>query len=259
MTTTRAVEAGETPPRRARFDGDRPFIVFERLGAVLFPMSCPACRRFLGRIESWPLCGECLTRVECTGAAICAGCGRPLHGGEACKSCGDGRLPPPAFPIRSAARYAGPAKEAIVAAKSGGRADLAAWLGRTLAPLAEPFLDARRPDVVPVPLHPAKLALRGWSLPDRMARRLALKLGGRFRPAWLERIRETPTQVGRDWNQRWENVAGAFVRGRAPSLAGRLVFLVDDVATSGSTLAAAGAPLLDAGAEVVGLTVARVW
>jgi predicted amidophosphoribosyltransferase len=107
--------------------------------------------------------------------------------------------------------------------------------------------------LVPVPLHPIRLRARGYN----QARALAEALGaieGVPVLDLLERVRTTQSQVGLGRSERAVNVEGAFIcRSGAPAVAG----LVDDVTTSGATLAAAGSALLQAGAcRVVGLAFA---
>ncbi|MGH7587283.1 MAG: ComF family protein, partial [Gemmatimonadota bacterium] len=107
--------------------------------------------------------------------------------------------------------------------------------------------------LVPVPLHPVRLRARGYN----QARALAEALGSiHALPVLdaLERVRATRSQVGLGRSERAVNVEGAFIcRLGAPPVVG----LVDDVTTSGATLAAAGSALLEAGTRrVVGLVFA---
>lgn len=109
--------------------------------------------------------------------------------------------------------------------------------------------------VAPVPLHPARLAERGYNQSQLLAERLAALTGVPCVPETLTRQRQTLSQVGLDHDQRQANMAGAFMAQPAVA-AGRAVLVLDDVYTTGSTLAACAEAALAAGARAVyGLTV----
>ncbi len=122
----------------------------------------------------------------------------------------------------------------------------AAWLDRGLAA-----------DIIaPVPLHPSRLAERGYNQSALLARVLAAEVGVPLDERLLIRHRATAHQVGLGQAERTRNVTGAFAcRGAA---AGKRVMLVDDVATTGATLEACAVALREAGAtNVAALTLAR--
>jgi ComF family protein len=111
--------------------------------------------------------------------------------------------------------------------------------------------------VVPVPLHPTRLASRGFNQSGLIADHVAKHLRARFWPLALGRVRDTPHQVALDRRSRLENVAGAFFVRNPPAVHGRWIILVDDVRTTGATLDACTRVLLAAGAaRVVAATVA---
>ena len=196
----------------------------------------------------------------------CAGCGRAVAELPFCAAC----VPPPAGDLPAAPPPLAAWCAAI--AHSGAGAD---WVRRFkypsrglsgLDPAAEAaaFGLVRRlarsvaggaPDLVaPVPLHPRRLRQRGFSPAALLARALSREAGAPFAPVLLARVRDTQSQTSLSRSERRRNVAGAFAaRGPAPAR----VWLVDDVATTGSTLAEAGAALRRAGArEIVGVCLA---
>jgi ComF family protein len=198
---------------------------------------------------------------------LCAGCGAATSLLPLCQRCEPapaGALDPPP---RSLSAW-----HAAIAYDAAG----AAWVRRFkyparglrgLDPAAEAValglvrrLAARvpggAPDVVaPVPLHPRRLRERGFNPAALLARACARETRAGFAPVLLVRRRDTPSQTGLARAARRRNVAGAFVaRANAPPR----VWLVDDVVTTGSTLAEAARALRRAGAqEVVGVCLAQ--
>jgi ComF family protein len=159
--------------------------------------------------------------------------------------------------------YGGAVARAIVRMKYESRPDLARPLGDLLWRALEPHATSLRGSiVVPVPLHPSRLAERGFNQSALLARRLARRLGAPFAARGLARTRETLQQASLDRAARVDNVAGAFdLRGaRGVSLVrGRAVVLVDDVMTTGATLDACERVLADGGAtRVHRIVLARV-
>jgi ComF family protein len=110
--------------------------------------------------------------------------------------------------------------------------------------------------LVPVPLHPARARKRGYNQAERLAAALGTRAGLDVHDC-LERAGPRGTQVGRDRAQRLSGISGnvALASERAPP---RHAILVDDVITTGATLAACAAVLRQHGAaEVVALAYAR--
>jgi ComF family protein len=202
-------------------------------------------------------------------APDCVGCARPLDApsrGPACPACWSSivplapdtqHLPPGVRPliakIASAGAYEGALREIVHALKYDGRRSLAAPLAALMRDRGREALHGA--DIaVPVPLHPARLRTRGFN----QAADLAAHVGLPVVPA-LRRSRATRDQVTLALDERRRNVTGAFAPTRhADRVSGRIVLLVDDVATTGATLAACAQALLVGGAtEVRALTAAR--
>jgi ComF family protein len=198
-----------------------------------------------------PLCWEA-PAADC---GLCAGCLEAAAPEPLWREAGG-----PLAEVGSALPYGGQAEEMIKGLKYEGRLSMAAPLGHLLALAVDE--GARSCELIaPVPLHPKRLAGRGFNQSLLLARELAgqAKLAGRLLPRLLVRTRHTRPQVELSGAERADNVRGAFALGGAsPPLEGRSVLLIDDVLTTGSTLGECAAVLREAGAaRVVALTVAR--
>ena len=111
--------------------------------------------------------------------------------------------------------------------------------------------------ILPVPLGKKRLKERGYNQVALVARPLAYEVGMEYIPQALQKTRETRSQVGLTISQRHENVHNAY-QADPQVVKGRSILLMDDVATTGSTISACTASLLSAGAqEVYVLTIAR--
>jgi ComF family protein len=109
--------------------------------------------------------------------------------------------------------------------------------------------------VLPVPMHTRRLQERGYNQAEDISHALARQRGCSHLPQALRRVQATRSQVGLTRAERLANVAGAFA-GDPALLTGQTLLLVDDVRTTGATIAACAQAALDAGASrVYGLTV----
>ncbi len=162
--------------------------------------------------------------------------------------------------------YGGAVSTAITRFKYSDRADLARPLAAILCS-ALALADACEEEhargsytvVVPVPLHPVRLAARKYNQSALLAGRVAGHLGVAFGPRALDRVRDTPAQASLDRKGRTSNLSGAFVVRQPRLVDGARVLLIDDVLTTGATLSECRAVLLAGGAaSVTAAVIARV-
>jgi ComF family protein len=213
---------------------------------LVFPTRCAGCGA-PGMI--W--CDGCRRRLVPVESQVCLACRRTSPASGPADACG-----PEAPRAWSVAVYRAPLDRAITHLKYRPDARLALALAESMAEAC------RRNGIggsclVPVPLSRRRLRWRGYNQAELLGRSVAGLLDLPLRTAALERIRETGSQVGLEAAERWANVDGAFAAD--PSLIqGETVLLIDDVHTTGATLAACSRALAQAGARrVLSLTVGR--
>jgi ComF family protein len=236
----------------------------DALLAITLAPRCAACAAVLTAPLDGPVCASCWSGVRPLTPPFCRNCGDPLPSWriistslEECQRCRRGGYLFRAG--RAAGDYEGTLRDILHAFKYDGRRSLARPLGVMLRTAGADLL-ADAHCVVPVPLHPWRRLRRGFNQAEALALQVGLPM---TRALW--RRRATAPQTGLHAAARRRNVSGAFMlspfgtpRSRQDWLADQVVVLVDDVRTTGATLNACAAVLLENGArEVRALTVAR--
>ena len=230
---------------------------------LLYPVRCPVCDGTLDAGRRDPLCGPCFAAVERVEPPFCVRCGMPWPSftpaapvrPERCHTCAG--APPPFDYARAAGAYAGVLRDALHALKFGGRRALARPLSTLMLEQCSAVLGPHVDALVPVPLTPARERDRGFNQAMLLADHLAAASGLPVKPRWLRRWRGTRPQTELTAGERRANVAGAFAA--SPRVAGAHVIVIDDILTTGATVAECARTLRAAGARTVGvLAVARV-
>ena len=164
------------------------------------------------------------------------------------------RESPPYRQACAAVDYAFPWARLIGAFKFRGALDLASPLAALLGEAVRRQGALSADLVVPIPLSPERLRERGMNQAWELARRVGATLGVEARSQALLRLVDTAHLAALPRAERGAHIRGAFAQAPGAALRGRHVALVDDVMTSGATVAEASRTLLAAGAATV-----QVW
>lgn len=228
---------------------------------LVYPPQCITCG---ARVTSdFGLCADCWRETPFITGLVCQHCGVPLPGDDAteralCDDCLT--IARPWSAGRAALLYRDNGRKLVLALKHGDRLDLARpaaeWMFKAVQPILVPGML-----VTPVPLHWRRLVTRRYNQAALLSQRVAALARLQHSPDLLQRRRSTGSQDGLSRDGRFANMADALTLNprRAALVLGRHVLLVDDVMTSGATLAAGAETLVAAGAIGVSvLVMARV-
>ena len=232
------------------------------LEQLLLPAECLVCHGLLGPARADDLvCPVCRSRWRPVRPPWCERCGQPEPHFGPCRLCRE--WPGALRVVRSAVWLDGGARAAVHALKYRGLPRIAVDLAESLVRLLPRPVPGTL--LVPIPLGPARLKRRGYNQSDVLARALGRRWGLAVAPQLLVRVRDTPTQTALTPAARLANVAGAFAvriddcglricRRRsqfAISNSKIPIVLVDDVFTTGATLAEAARVLGEAGVSSI--------
>jgi predicted amidophosphoribosyltransferase len=233
----------------------------QRALGIVYPTQCVSCAAPVA--QEFALCGACWRQTPFITGLVCRDCGTPLPGEESetdvlCDDCMT--IARPWHAGRAALLYKDNARRMVLALKHGDRDELARPAARWMLGAGRGLISPAML-VVPVPIHWTRLLRRRYNQAALLAGELARLTGLGSMPDALIRRKRTPIQDGMGRGARFANMAGAIGANpkKSHALAGRAVLLVDDVMTSGATLAAATEACQVAGAtRICILVLARV-
>ncbi len=205
-------------------------MIFDNCLAIAHRLLAPVCVLCGDPAGLDGLCDGCRAALPRLPTARCPICALPDPTSEPCGRC---LQKSPAFDrVVCALSYAYPANALVLGLKYGGGLAFARPLAASLADAleAEPYPDI----VVPMPLSPGRLAVRGFNQAAELARLAASAFGLETSTMLVRRNRECAPQASLPWKERARNVRNAF--DCDVNLQGKSVAVVDDVLTTGATL-----------------------
>ena len=209
---------------------------------LLYPsrLQCPLCG---AHQPDESLCPDCRQLLEnYAGERVCSRCGAfPGYPGQVglgehfCPAC---RSETRSFELaRAVAPYEGPVREAVLRLKYRGRQPLAGPLGRMMADAAQrERAFARAEALVPVPLHPQRERERGYNQSVLLARAVGEALELPVLERAVVKVRATPSQTTLNGAKRRQNLQQAFAVAHPGFVKGKIILIIDDVFTTGSTV-----------------------
>lgn len=221
---------------------------------LLFPAECLNCRK-----EGNWICGDCFNKIHIKNSQYCFGCKQENYFGKFCAKCRkdyylNGVLIAAGYDEKIVSRLIIVFKYKFVKSIAGHLAD---FLIIFLLNLKNAGFDLNDFLIIPVPLSKKRKRWRGFNQAEEIAKPLAEYLKLPLLSGNLLRIKHTRPQVKLNEAERKKNLAGCF-GWKGEDLRGRKILLVDDVATTGTTLNECAKALKENGAkEVWGLAAAK--
>lgn len=213
---------------------------------LALPQRCELCAGVSG---TELVCNACMRDLPWLSSA-CPVCALPTSGGSVCGQCLN---EPPAFDATIAAfSYAFPIDRLIHSLKYQGRLALAEWCANAILARDDRSgagVSSQPQHLIALPLAVERQRERGYNQAQEIARAISARTGVPLLPRGLLRVRATPPQAALPWTERAKNVRGAFAC--ELDLSGLTIAVVDDVMTTGASLAEAAKTLKASGAASV--------
>ncbi len=229
---------------------------------LLFPRFCLGCEILLSDNNESRVCTACLAGIKTKNDFACAFCNSPVAAGMTCPFCRADHFLDRLFVATS---YDNPLAEKIIKTMKyrfvGSLAgDIAGFMAKYLERRFSSGFNVDRGStvIVPVPLHRRRLNWRGFNQAEVIGSGIGSRLGINFQDILGRKRNHAPQAQISDRRLRIANATGIFKCMRPEPVQGKTVLLVDDVATTGSTLDDCARALKGAGAkEVIGFVFAK--
>lgn len=212
--------------------------LYEGLCDLLYPHHCLLCKKYLNRKNKADiLCSSCEAAIVFNRPPFRRWTDVPFDR------------------VWSAVFYREPIRHLLHLFKYGEKTAVRHLFGRLLHNFLERYSVSLEHFelIVPIPLHPLRLAQRGYNQAELLARIIAARHRRPVVTGNLIRTRYTAYQAKNDPKERWTNIRGAFRIKHPESFLNKSVLLVDDLLTTGATVYEASTVLKQAGAKKIGV------
>jgi ComF family protein len=226
----------------------------ETLLDTIFPRRCVFCDSARVEPKSF-LCFDCIQSIRVISRPFCSQCGLPIPGlalqsDGVCGRCLS--APPPYTRARYGVYYEGPLREALIRFKYYAALNLGNTLSDVLTAAFLRHYDTTEFDmIIPVPVHRKRLFQRGFNQTAILATKLSSKVRLPLHRRLLIKVKDTVPQARLPRAERVKNLRKSFGILDPGNVREKRVLLVDDVATTGSTIVEATRTILKAGASRV--------
>ena len=219
------------------------------MGHLLFPPRCPICDE-VAKIGENGICGTCVKKVQYVMPPGCCKCGKHLWSQEEeyCTDCKDRTH---YFDAGRALYEYGTVKQALYRLKYNGRAEYTEIFGEEIAFYFKDYLLEINPDaLIPVPMHPQKERSRGYNQAALLAQAIGKYANIPVYTDLVSRIRNTKPLKLLNPEERVNNLKKAFIL-KENSVKLKVVVIVDDIYTTGSTIDEISKVLRQAGVQKI--------
>ena len=228
--------------------------------SFFFPITCSICKTDLDGASQDRICGACRSKLPLIQGFVCLKCGYPLpDGGRLCPVCRKKKKHFAFDGMRSVYHYDGDFRNLILSFKYSSRFFLAKEFGRDLAAAYDEHDFFKSCDfIVPIPLNILRRFKRGYNQAELLAYELSKIVQKPLLKNVLLRKKITKAQFRLSKKEREKNIRGSFYVKENPLIKKKSILLIDDIATTGSTVSECANALKKAGVkEVFVLTLAR--
>lgn len=212
---------------------------------LIYPKMCVFC----GKYETF-LCANCFEKIETVKTRTCFYCGKLCKNGKICTSCKKKYCSSISAAVWSGLYNDKILKELIHSYKYNGILEISEILSEMLTITIKNNIKYQDYIVVPVPLSRAKMSRRGFNQSEIIAKNISENLGISGGAA-IARRRDTRSQVGLSRDERINNLKDSILCVDPDLINNRKILLIDDVATTGTTMNECAKVLLQNGAKRV--------